>query len=100
MAHGDFEDLIRRAAVDKVLCDKPFNIAKDPKCDGYQQRLASIVYKQFDKKTSGSGIKNENISNKESAEELHKTIIRKFNERKLIHLLLTIFGVQIQQICN
>ena len=45
MAHGDFEDLIRRAAVDKVLCDKPFNIAKDPKCDGYQQRLASIVYK-------------------------------------------------------
>ena len=44
MAHGDFEDLNRRAAADKVLCDKPFNIAKDPKCDGYQQRLPSIVY--------------------------------------------------------
>ena len=94
MAHGDFEDLNRRAAADKVLCDKPFNIAKDPKCDGYQQRLPSIVYKLI-KKTSGSGIKNENISNKESAEDLHKPIIRKFNERKLIHLLLTIFGVQI-----
>ena len=49
MAHGDFEDLNRRAAADKVLCDKPFNIAKDPKCDGYQQRLASIVYKLIKK---------------------------------------------------
>ena len=42
-----------------------------------------MVYKFFNKKTSGSGIKNENISNKELAEELHKPIIRKFNKRKL-----------------
>ena len=35
------------------------------------------------KKTSGSGIKIENISNKESAEELHKPIIRKFKKRKV-----------------
>ena len=35
------------------------------------------------KKTSGSGIKNENISNKELAEELHKPVIRKFNKRKV-----------------
>ena len=41
------------------------------------------VYKFFDKKSSGSGIKNENISNKELAEELHKLIIRKFNKRKV-----------------
>ena len=39
-----------------------------------------MVYKFFDKKTSGSGIKNENISNKELAKELHKQIIRKFNK--------------------
>ena len=35
------------------------------------------------KKASGSGIKNENISNKELAEELGKQIIRKFKKRKL-----------------
>ena len=42
-----------------------------------------MVYKFFDKKTSGSGIKNENISNNQLAEELHKPIIRKFNKRKV-----------------
>ena len=41
-----------------------------------------MVYEFFDKKTSGSGIKNENISNKQLAEELHKQVIRKFNKRK------------------
>ena len=46
-----------------------------------------MVYKFFDKKTSGSGIKNENISNKRLAEELHKPIIRKFNKEKYTHLL-------------
>ena len=42
-----------------------------------------MVYKFFDKKTSGSGIKNENMSNKELAKELHKPIIRKSNKRKV-----------------
>ena len=83
MAYGDFKDLARRAASDKILRDKTFNIANYPKYDGYQRGLASIVYKFFHKKTSGSGIKNENISNKELAEELHKPIIRKFKKRKV-----------------
>ena len=79
MTYGDFKDLTRRAASDKIFSDKAFNIAKNPKYDGYQHGLALIVYKSFDKKkTSGSGIKNENISNKDLAEELLKTIIRKF----------------------
>ena len=47
------------------------NIAKNPKNDGYQRGLGSMVYKVFDKKStsladksaSSSGIKNENISN-------------------------------------
>ena len=43
---------------DKVLRDKAFNIAKDPKYDGYQRRLVSMVYKFFDKKIAGSGIKS------------------------------------------
>ena len=42
-----------------------------------------MVYRLFDKKNSGSDIKNENISNKELAEELHKPIIRKFNKIKV-----------------
>ena len=91
MAYRDFKHLTRRAASDKVLRDKAFSIAKNPKYDGYQHEFASIVYKFFDKETSGSGIKNENITNKhplnlaarELAEELHKPIIRKFNKRKV-----------------
>ena len=83
MAYGDFKDLTRRTASDKILCDKTFNITENQKCDGYQRGLALMIYKFFDKKTSGSGIKNENISNKELAEELHKPIIRKFNKRKV-----------------
>ena len=50
MAYGDFKDLKRRTASDKVLRDKEFNVAKNPKHDGYQRELASMVYKCFDKK--------------------------------------------------
>ena len=84
MAYGDFIDLNRRTAADKVSCDKAFNIDKDPKYDGYQRGLASMVYKFFDKNTSGSSIKNENISNKKLAEKLHKPIIRNFNKTKTL----------------
>ena len=45
MAYGDFKDLTRRTASDKILRDKAFNIAKNPKYDGYQRGFASIVYK-------------------------------------------------------
>ena len=79
MSFGDFKDLNRRTFADEVLRDKAFNIAKDPKYDGF----VSMVYKFFDKKTSGSGIKNENISKKKLAEELPKSIIRKSNKRKV-----------------
>ena len=49
MTYGDFKGLIRKTASDKKLCDKAFNVAKDPKCDECQHELASIVYKFFDK---------------------------------------------------
>ena len=42
-----------------------------------------MVYKLFDKKTSGRCIKNENISIKELAKEIHKPIIKNFNKRKV-----------------
>ena len=83
MAYADFKDLTRTIASDKILCDKAFNIAKNPKYDSYRKGLASMVYKFFDKETAGSCIKNESISNKELAEELQKPIIKKFKKRKV-----------------
>ena len=50
MACGDFKDLTRRTASDKILRDKAFNIAKNPKYDGYQRGLDSMVYTFMDKK--------------------------------------------------
>ena len=63
--------------------DKSFNIAKNVKYDGYQEGLAWMVYKFFDKKSSGNGIKNENMSDQKLAAELRKLIIRKFKKRKV-----------------
>ena len=87
MSYGDFKDLNRRTFLVKVLRDKAFYIAKGAKYDGYQRGLASMVYIFlffiFDKKSSGSSIKNGDISNKELGKELHKPIIRKFNKRKV-----------------
>ena len=62
MAYEDFKDLARGTAADKILHAKVFNIAKNLKFNGYQWALVSMVYKFFHKKTSGSGIKNENMS--------------------------------------
>ena len=50
MAYGEFKDLARRAASDKVLRDKAFNIAKNLKYDRHQRGLASMVYKFCDSK--------------------------------------------------
>ena len=94
MASGDLKYLPRRTASVKVLCDKTFNIPKNPKYDGYQRGLASIVYKYFDKKPfssntyaictnkfAGDGVKNENMPEQQLAEELHKPIIRLENSK-------------------
>ena len=56
MAYGDFKYLAKRTASDKFLRDKASDIAKNPKYDGNQRGLASMVYKFFDKKSAGSGV--------------------------------------------
>ena len=56
MAYGGFTDLAKRTAADKGLKNKAFNIAKNPKYDGYQRGLGSMVYKFLNKKTKGSGV--------------------------------------------
>ena len=75
------KDLVKRTQSDKVLIDKAFKIESYPKYVGYQRRLASMVYKFFDKKSCGSGIANE--PNYQLAYELHKPIIRKFFKKKV-----------------
>ena len=82
MAYGDFKDLKRRTQSDKVLEDKVLAIPSNSKYDGYQRGLASMVYKFFDKKSKGSGIKNEVKEKQQLANELHKPIIRMFKKRK------------------
>ena len=60
----------KRTQSDKFLRDKAFKIASDPKYDGYQRGLASMVYKLFDKKSSGSGVATE--PNYELVNKLHR----------------------------
>ena len=52
------KNVTRRTASDNILRDKAFNIAKIPRHDRYQKRLASMIYKFFDKKNSGGGAKD------------------------------------------
>ena len=61
-----------------VFKNKAFKIASNPKYNGYERGLAKIIYKFFDKKCKGSGLKNQQL-----ADELHKPIIRKFKKRKV-----------------
>ena len=82
MVYGKAKDLVRRTQSDKVLKNKAFKVASDPKYDSYQRGLGSMVYEFFDKKSSGSGITNE-PTNYQLADELHKPIIRKFWKRKV-----------------
>ena len=92
MAYGDFKDLPKRTASDKVLHDKAFNIAKDPEYEN-QRGVASMVYKCVDEKSLGgavtgtqsetlaaldrSAIKSEIMIKQKVAKELHKPIVRK-----------------------
>ena len=55
-AYSDSKDLTKRTVADKILRNRAFNIAKDPKYDWYQSGLASMVYKFFDKKSAGNGV--------------------------------------------
>ena len=98
MAYGDFKDITRRTAYDEVLGDKAINIAKNPIYEEYQRRLASMVYRFFDKKWDGFGVNTQanpgprtyangkikqnqrslDLAAQQLAEVLHKPIIRKF----------------------
>ena len=81
MAYGKPKDLAKKTQSDNVLRDKAFKTACDPKYDGYQRGLASMVYKFFDRKSSESDVATE--PNYQLANELHWQIIRKFKRQKV-----------------
>ena len=85
--YRELKDLLRRTASFNVLRDKVYNIAKNPKFNGYQRGIGSIVFNYFDKKSSGvytsSVVINSAImSNQQLAKGLHKPVIRTFRKRK------------------
>ena len=65
-AYSDSKDLAERTISDKILKDRPYEIAGNRGYDGYQRALVSMVYKFFDKKTRSWTSANEQLS-----EELH-----------------------------
>ena len=69
MFYGDFKDLPRITAPDKVLRHKTFNIAKNQDYNAYKRSLASMVSNFFYKKSTGGDIKNEIKQDEQLAEE-------------------------------
>ena len=100
MAYGYFKYLARRTVSHKVLKDKAFNIAKNPKYDGYERGLFSMSYRFLDKKTQDNVSNNEIKQDQQLAKELHKPIIKKLEKEKFILHLKIIFWVLIYLIWN
>ena len=86
MAYSKSRDLAKRTQSDKVLRNKAFKIASDPKYDGYQRGLASMVYNYFDKRSSGSGVDAK--PNYQLTNELQKQIIKNFKRQKVLSLFI------------
>ena len=93
IAYGKYKDLEKRTQSNKVLKDKAFEIANNPKYDGYQRGLASMVFKFFDQKLEGSGIKS--MSNHNFQMNFINQLLGSLKKEKYILLLRIIFGVLI-----
>ena len=81
-----------RTVSDKVLKNRAFETAKHPKCNGYQRKLANMVYKFFDththtqKKTRSGAIATSKVGasvTEELAEEPHRPVIKRFKRKKV-----------------
>ena len=78
-ANSDSKDLAKRTISDKILKERVYKIARNHDYDGFERALTSMVYKIFDKKKGAWRSINEQL-----AEELHKTVIKKFKKNKRI----------------
>ena len=82
MAYGENKDLTKRTQLEKVLRDKAFKIASNPKY-AYQSGLTSMVYEIFDKNPKVSAVRSSDLqifklSNQKLSDKLHKSITRTF----------------------
>ena len=77
-AYSDSKDLTKITISDKILKERAYEIARNPKYGRYQRALANIVYKFFDTKT-GAGVS----VNEPLAKKLHKPVIKKLKRRKI-----------------
>ena len=91
MTYGKFKDLAKTTQSSKVLRERVFKVAKNPKYDGYQRGIASVVYKFFDEKSTVSGIKNDIKQNKQLANEK----IQKKKKKRYSSFRGTIWGVDL-----
>ena len=84
-SYAKYKDRLNRKQSDIVLKNKALKITTDPRFNGYQRGLASMVYKFFNERTKGSGInlKANSLNNEILAEELHKPIMKNFKRRKV-----------------
>ena len=51
MFYGKYKDLTKKTQSGNVLREKLFEIASNPRFDGYQRGLTLMVYRFFDKKS-------------------------------------------------
>ena len=94
MACDKSKDLVKRTQSDKVLRDKTFKIASDPKYDGYQRGLAAMVYKFLIKNVVQVVLRQLNqIVNLQM--NFINRLLENVRDEKFIHGLETIFGVLI-----
>ena len=91
MAYGKYEDLTKRTQLDKVVREKAFEIASNPKYDGYQRRIASMVLTFLDKKSIGKVLNKHQINNLQM--NFINQLSEYFKKEKFILNLKTIFGV-------
>ena len=96
-ACSDSKDLKKRTAADKILRNRAFNIAKDPKYDEYQRGLAPMVYKFFYKKSKGSGGKHVNtkLTPQKQLKNFINPLLKNWKKEKYTQHLKIIFGVLI-----
>ena len=101
IAYGKSEDLAKRTQSVKVLRDKAFKIAINPKYDGYQRGLTSMVYKFFNKnlvemvltlRLQISLLLNQIINLQMN---FTGRLFENLRDKKFIHLSEAIFGVWI-----
>ena len=93
MVYAEYKDFSKIKESDKVLKDKAFKIASNPKYNGYERRLASVVYKTFNKLSTGSGIKSMSnqrpldLATQQLADKLRKPIFRKLKKEKVLFFI-------------